>query len=315
MINAEDIVMLYAGHDWPSRPGLMKQCYEMALEAFARVGLEPNRLGAKAPGVDGGEYGTFAGKRRYLERADFDQCEHFTVAHLLPGGRFPGYESSLYWGIRLNREVIVAALPGVLQSAMGAVSDGFKSIVAVSGLQYGYCFHQRVKYGPVVHCMGAILYNRDDTRSRELTMNTSWWGGFVHEHNSCPHGQLRDVYPENYLSESYLQARLGKSATTLKEWISADSNYRGTLEPYTDVLTKWTPPIKMIPEIREELYRAGRVFYWRFFCPGHGSVWSTDVKPEPLYRPDLSAPWEAPDPIPEIYRADYWKDKDPGLTY
>jgi len=27
------------------------------------------------------------------------------------------------------------------------------------------------------------------------------------------------------------------------------------------------------------------------------------------------APWEAPDPIPEIYRADYWKDKDPGLTY
>lgn len=38
-------------------------------------------------------------------------------------------------------------------------------------------------------------------------------------------------------------------------------------------------------------------------------------EPRLFYRPDLSAPWEAPDPIPEIYRADDWKDKDPSLTY
>jgi hypothetical protein len=91
---------------------------------------------------------------------------------------------------------------------------------------------------------------------------------------------------------------------------------RGTLEPYTDLLTKWTPPIEKIHQIREELYRVGRVFYWRFFCPEHRDPddWSKRI-PEPLFRPDLSAPWEAPDPIPEIYRADFWKDKDPALTY
>lgn len=44
-------------------------------------------------------------------------------------------------------------------------------------------------------------------------------------------------------------------------------------------------------------------------------IQSSVAKLEPFYRPDYSAPWEAPDPIPEIYRADYWQDKDPGLTY
>jgi len=91
---------------------------------------------------------------------------------------------------------------------------------------------------------------------------------------------------------------------------------RGTLEPYTDLQTKWTPPIEKIHQIREELYRAGRVLSWRFFCPQHVDPddWSKRI-PEPLFRPDLSAPWEAPDPIPEIYRADFWKDKDPALTF
>lgn len=121
---------------------------------------------------------------------------------------------------------------------------------------------------------------------------------------------LRDIYRESYLSLPYLEARLGRSATTLKQWIEADTARRGTLEPYTDILTKWTPPVEKIPQIREELFRAGRVFYWRFFCPP-----APNQKPDRFFRPDLSAPWEAPDPIPEIYRADYWKDKDPALTY
>ena len=52
--------------------------------------------------------------------------------------------------------------------------------------------------------------------------------------------------------------------------------------------------------------------YWRFFCPAHDAK---GQRPEPLYRPDPRAPWEAPEPIPEIYRAEFYKDKDPGLVY
>ena len=127
-------------------------------------------------------------------------------------------------------------------------------------------------------------------------------------------GILRNIYPENYLSHAHLSARLGHTRTALKEWIEADPVVRGTLEPFNDILTKWTPPVERIPQIREELYRAGRVFYWRFMRPGFRNG-QGGMTPEPYFRPDLSAPWEAPDPIPEIYRADFWKDKDPGLTY
>lgn len=64
--------------------------------------------------------------------------------------------------------------------------------------------------------------------------------------------------------------------------------------------------MERIPALREELYRAGRLFYWRFFDPS-----------DAMYRTpeSLREPWEAPEPIPEIYRESFYADKDPGLVY
>lgn len=321
MINAESIAVLYCGDRCHWRSGIMEQCYRHALSSFVRAGLEPNRLGANAPGVSK-KYGSFKDKRRYLERADFNTVASFDLSRLLAGGCNPGYEFSMYWSIgqitsnSRSQWLVLGILPDALPLGSKWASEDFRKCAEMCRLNYGYRLSQPMKYGPVVYCLGANLFVHDDCRDQEITMNTSWWGHTVRiQQRVFDTGILRDIYPESYLSEPYLSARLGHSRTTLKQWIEADPSTRGTLEPYTDILTKWTPPIEKIPQIREELYRAGRVFYWRFFCPGHGAPWTDAVTPEPLYRPDLSAPWEAPDPIPEIYRADYWKDKDPGLTY
>jgi len=37
-------------------------------------------------------------------------------------------------------------------------------------------------------------------------------------------------------------------------------------------------------------------------------------EPNPLYRSDPWAPWEAPDAIPEIFRADYHRDNDEAFV-
>ncbi|HBS29609.1 MAG TPA: hypothetical protein DEB06_09215 [Phycisphaerales bacterium] len=165
-----------------------------------------------------------------------------------------------------------------------------------------------------MYALGIGYGPRHKEQHEEYGMNISRWGYSV----GCrpevyAAGILRDIYPHNYLSAPYLDAPIGRTAKTLREWIQDDPVERGTLSPFTDLLTDWAPPVKNIPTIREALYRAGRVFYWRFFCPTE-RIEGVD-QPEPLFRPDPRAPWEAPDPIPEIYRADYWKDKDPGLTY
>lgn len=91
MVNADEIGVLFAGHRWQWRPGIMRQGYDVALDAFARAGVEPNRLCAQVPGVSG-RYDTFSIEQRYLERASFDQAVSFEIAHLVQGGYDPRYE-------------------------------------------------------------------------------------------------------------------------------------------------------------------------------------------------------------------------------
>lgn len=307
MINAKETGLLFASHKWLWRPGLMRLGHDLARDAFTQAGVKPNQIGAQAPGISD-RYGNFDAKLRQVERADFDQMQSFVIACLPQGGYDPGYEWSFYWSVIRERAGIVGVLPCVSPNPREAAASSFRTWMSLSRAQYGYCFRQTMQLGPVFHCLGIILGMRPNS---DLTMNTSWWGHTVGKMESVyDAGILRDIYPESYLSQTFLNARLGHTRTTLKEWIEADPARRGALEPYTDILTKWTPPVEKIPQIREELFSAGRVYYWQFFCPP-----GRDGKPGPFFRPDLSAPWVAPDTIPEIYRADYWKDKDPGLTY
>jgi hypothetical protein len=191
-----------------------------------------------------------------------------------------------------------------------------RNLSDVCRTKYAFEYRQRWMMNYENYHYGMIPVHIDHHLTRDGGMNFCWWSSTdEYRDKQFSAGLLRDIYPTSYLSRPYLDARLGHSRTTLEQWIKADPGSRGTLEPFTDILTKWTPPVEKIPQIREELYRAGRVFYWRFFSPKHGGWMGIPETIEPLYRPDLSAPWEAPEPIPEIYRADFWKDKDPSLTY
>jgi hypothetical protein len=113
---------------------------------------------------------------------------------------------------------------------------------------------------------------------------------------------------------------------TLREWIEDDPEARGRLRPFTDLLLEWTPPEENIPVIREALFRAGRVFYWRFFNPSNRrrdappilvtGLWDQSwQEPEPYLRPNIEEPWEATDPIPDLFREDSYRQKRPDLTY
>lgn len=57
-----------------------------------------------------------------------------------------------------------------------------------------------------------------------------------------------------------------------------------------------------IPVIRESLFRAGIMFYWRHFDPF-----------DPMYR-DFSKPWKPPTEIPEMFRAEFYAGRDPTIT-
>lgn len=308
----QEIGAMFVGDGCEWTGDSMRLAYEAIVRTYKGEGIEPTSLGAKAPGVRSGWYVAFKYKRKHMDKVDFEKVEHFEILRLADGGKNEVTESIVTASVAARRQFCeVGIIPTLLGKSAGAFVDLFKQLTALGDATYGYMFYQRMACGPGMYVGGANYGDEGQRRDVEARMNISWWVG---DHQMRLDSLLlRDIYPQSFVSADYLDAPIGKTAMTLREWIEDESKQRGTLEPFTDILTKWTPPIEKIPQIREELYRAGRVFYWRFFCPFHQDA--KGKRPEPLYRPDPREPWEAPDPIPEIFRADYWKDKDPGLTY
>jgi len=308
---SHEIGVVWIGNACAWNPAALRSAYELVIKSWSDAGLAPHRLAASAPGV-GRKYGAFDRKRRFVERADFNKVGTIEMVRIQPGCTSEmsdwEMEATLSQKLGMFSAGCVLSLVG---DAASFIEQNALNLFELSGCRYGWMFRQRLRFSPGAYAFGLTVHVDDDPRHDDHRKNIQSWHPSIERLGpTVDAGILRDVFAENYLAWPHLEASLGNTATTLKQWIEADRASRGTLEPYTDILTKWTPPVEKIPQIREELYRAGRVFYWQFFRPP-----GANRLPGPFFRPDLSAPWEAPDPIPEIYRADYWKDKDPGLTY
>jgi hypothetical protein len=165
---------------------------------------------------------------------------------------------------------------------------------------YGYMFFMQRRFGATWYHDGMpyAYVSEANLRSDEQKSNIGAWS-HSSEHFKQP--LLRDVYPYNFLSRRYLE--LPVHGTTLRRWIEADPS-RGTLEPLTDTITTWRPVIENIPLIRESLFRAGVMFYWRFYVqPSDTFLHMPGPRP---FGPDES--------IPEIFRASFYSGLDPRLT-
>jgi hypothetical protein len=311
----DEIAVYWIGNACEWRPETVQRAYELVVRSWTDAGREPNQIGAHAPGV-GRNYGAFKQKRRFIEQAGFENIRSLSIARLPDGCRHVSAESELDTFIGPDLSLLSAGcVPSLVGVVANVVRDCAEKLIVLTNCPYAYMLRREKLYAPGNYALGMDVHVDHDWRDWDLSQNIQNWSPEMAKLTPLlSAGILRNIYPENYLSTPHLDARLGTSSTTLKQWIEADPAGRGTLDSFSDILTQWTPPIQKIPQIREELYRAGRVFYWRFTRPGFRNG-QGGMTPEPLYRPDLSAPWEAPEPIPEIYRADFWKDKDPGLTY
>lgn len=80
-------------------------------------------------------------------------------------------------------------------------------------------------------------------------------------------GELRDVYPWNFLTAPQLNAPVGKQ--TLEQWIRANPGF-GKLIPVTDEMLLWETNEDRIPEARKVLWDAGRIFDYRKYLSPPG---------------------------------------------
>ena len=219
-------------------------------------------------------YEPFRRARKRLEAGDWSKWSHVTLMHFKPERK--GLTMGFQWTAEANvglqdptiRDFPKEWMTGRWRARFSIdVGDvGLTDAVATRELlhflkltvdEYVYLFVMMRRDSPSSYASGSDIGPNHLTA--EQGRNRQGWGtDYVHFRWRL----LRDVYPCNCLSRSYLD--LDVCGQTLEEWISEDPA-RGALERVSDRLTLWRPPVANIPILRENLFRAGLIFHYKDF--------------------------------------------------
>jgi len=277
-----------------------RSLYRWLVARMERLGVPPDIVTLDAPGFWGVKYKRFRRVRTRIESYDFggrfrglrltlrapgwtdnDQSKWISTASFHRNSELPHKDSSK------QTDWLIAPKEAKLTEQVAVESLTEYAKVAVD--HYGYLFTIPREYGPSFYPMGRSGW--EPFASQEERENAGWWAGY--QDLVPPTGMLRNVYPVNFVSRELLE--LPVHGTTLEQWIRKNTS-RGTLKPLTVKVTTWITPVENIPAIREQLFLAGVLFYFRFF-----QTW----EPNNPWNRDFSKRFKPLDPIPEIFRANY----------
>ncbi len=248
--------------------------------------------------------------RAKVEAASFDEFDHVGAGNAWDNVDLKD-QSSAMWSCHryLGRDATWVSFLGFAPGPIGLSEvEAEQHLLAFAALtpgRYGYIMYKIGSVvGPVYYAAGINVGGQgvDAKDYDDFAFNITHWAPSIHqgpERNRV----LRDLYPINLLTRDYLRLPFGDTGLTLQEWIAGDSA-RGTLEPLAgaEQVTVWRPVVANMPRLREELFRAGLLFYWRHFDPT-----------QPEYR-DFSKPFVPPDETPAVYRPEFYAGRDPKVT-
>lgn len=333
--NTNEIRVFCRAHGCEWTPDAMRRAYEAIVKAWTAAGLPPDRLGSskgyRNTTRKAAQWGTFSRKHKRLEQTGFEGIENFCLSHLCepnqdyptPKDMYPDRDWLVYAAVSkltLVEHITLNWIPALIGGPSLGFFDLFKELVTIGKARYALRYQKKLNPRNLL----TDPEDQTDPTTRDRGMNGCEWGPTPEQVDSL---LLSGVYTHNYLSDAHLSAPFGRTAMSLREWIEDEPSERGVLRPYNDILTEWTPPPRNIPELRERLFRAGRIFYWRFnrewdsdrvLSYGEPFVGPVVLEPERFRRPDIHEPWESPVPIPEIFRAEYYRawcaDKHTGIV-
>lgn len=305
MIDKDEPSITLAIYDFAADGKRLRALYDRSIEVMTDAGVAPLELAWHIAGKKHGKWKTFARMREKLDAEDFSQVVSISIGHLEPGPEFNYRRRVADFAISSENkhrgwELDWTLYPHKIGLTEETAVDNMLTLAAATGGRYAFIYHMSHRWLPNFYPGG--LQSGDEIVKKEhpdFDANRGWWGRLSWE-SGVPL-LLRDVFPINLLTRPYLHLPVGNS--TLERWVIEDES-RGTLVPLEGnaTITVWRVPPRSIPRVREELFKAGIVFYWRFFESG-----------DPLKR-DFAKPFTPPDPIPDIYRADHHTGRDPKFT-
>lgn len=211
------------------------------------IGLEPQFRGMKQ----------FNRIKKRIEQLDLRETVALAMNSHAEGAKNHLEDCKLMVEFSAKRQILAISSRTDLYPRCDETLNLLRSIVERFQPEYGIGFSRNFYHGPTAYVYGTGC---NETVSAEDAENLRSWYHYGRDRKVWRHGQIRDVYPWNFLNASQLNAKVGKQS--LEEWIKEKSE-RGTLQPVGAGLTLWDLPEEQIAAMGPVLWDAGVIFDYR----------------------------------------------------
>lgn len=208
---------------------------------------------------------TFKAADRKLKKLGFDGVAHVTLFSTFPGIQPQSSGYTVYSNVDTERAKVILAGTTSYLLLDGAMQARVEAIFDLCRARYGYGLTRETdRGGPIsFYARGMATYlDKPSLEEEEEQLTTQWWGFYVERQKVYENGELRDLYPWNYLNEKQLAMPIG--GTTLRDWIRSDAS-RGLLEDRGSGLMLWSLTPVQITELRDTVKDAGLLFNWKHY--------------------------------------------------
>lgn len=290
-------------------PSALRKSFDLVVRKFTEWGVPPTITSFRAPDVPhrfGSHYATYIRRRKKIEASAFKGVGWWSLEH-----------STRPFLQQYNREIVCAVamqpkwstfgfqyVPALLGVPESELVSFFRDLARYARTPYASRTQNRILYTPMpqqwVYDRGFVPYSK--LLSYQLYQNWNCWQN-AHLVPGLHLALLKDVRHRMYLGQVYLDAPMGYRGISLRDWILSYRS-RGDLRTFTKSLMEWTPPSESIFKLREELYRAGRLYYHKHFLGRDAATRGAD-----------EVRWEPHGDLPEIFKAENFRDCDPELSW
>lgn len=234
----------------------VKGIYEYTVELFKKHNNPPTRFGLSHPTIKAGKTKTFKHGDKKIRELEFKGITAIELYAPPPDHNDDMFDAIFLMHLRLKQDdtgFILGFDNAILGFDLNTINSIAKDIAGFLNPGYGIAYQRDFDKGPSLYAYGVI---GNEGYSDEEEKNIAKWMHIYGDPERYREGDLRDIYPYNFLSEAHLVRNVGDK--TLKEWIMLSSEH-GTLTPLTEKLWTWEVPQENISSVRELLRPTGIV--------------------------------------------------------
>jgi hypothetical protein len=231
----------------------IKDCFNIVTGFEKSLNLVPTMIGVNGKGYDNNKIVQFEKGLKQLEKNNFKSVESLSLYTNEP----ESIDFAFYWVMLvsvsiskvLGSHLYVGLAFELIENVAQVREELIKPLVDIVKPPYGYAYVSPVGSGPFGYSAGFIHTPDNDALSEDQKELITKWANNM---DLISEGKLRDLYLENYLSDTQLKSEV--DGLSLKKWIESDSQ-RGALTRFVDAIFLWIVPVGSYRDIREALNR------------------------------------------------------------